>query len=733
MENRIVEKDRDELRASGLSDDWIKDMEARTISANQAKELGFCFIHNFKGQKLDLINEGYLESCLYYPFFDQFGKQVYDEQTKKAIGVIKPRFKIDVVSNLGLNKLPKYLCLPKDIQTRQYIHYPKGFNWSEFYSRDTDKDLYLTEGLKKSESLCSQGEACICIWSVFCFNESGMESPLIPELKALLKDTTIKPIIVFDSDKTIKQGVEQAEIMLVDKIASEVRKQAFILDLPQVFNDKETKGLDDFLVVAGIDNFRKLHPKSIYTPFLSFSKLTQVPSIPREYTPRIYQEVIDHIDENFEGCLEIVPLALFSQGAIALGNTYELAGKKANFYGIGIAETTSGKSSIAREVLKPIFNINRELHDTYNKAVKDSRENQSCSSEIRTEHFIISSFTEEGLSHFLSNVAKRPIAMFFETEEFDNFLSKFSRDYGSSLSSFVTKVYDAKFISPNYSYERQQKQGLLNTIYDPAITIGGIGTGIGIMSAMPKNYNGTGFDNRFQKFIGKHRFGKCIYHPKPLPKDLESKLERILRLIIGANINQDLPFKFSLGVEAEELYKIKYREFKTWEDKNQSNSLVPYFRRSLSDASFKLALQFEIVNKAHEIVCSLPEDKRQVEFDRWLITGSNLISLESMYNALEWTKYFFLSSKYFNEKYQGDTNLDSKLEQSIEVLKNNPKGLLCNQLRRKINLHRTANQKSEFNEIVEILVDNYEAELINGKRQGSMIIKLKKHLSQDHG
>jgi hypothetical protein len=732
MENRIVEKDRDELRASGLSDDWIKDMEARTISANQAKELGFCFIHNFKGQKLDLINEGYLESCLYYPFFDQFGKQVYDEQTKKAIGVIKPRFKTQETKKLGLIKTPKYLCLPKDIQTRQYIHHPKGFNWSEFYSRDTDKNLYLTEGLKKSESLCSQGEACICIWSVFCFNESGMETPLIPELKALLKDTTIKPIIVFDSDKTIKQGVEQAEIMLVDKIANEVRKQAFILDLPQFFKDKETKGLDDFLMAAGIDNFRKIQPKPIYTPFLSFSKLTQVPSIPREYTPRIYQEVIDHIDKNFEGCLEIVPLTLFCQSAVAMGNSFEIWGKKANFYGMGIAETTSGKSSIAREVLKPIFNINKELQEAYKQAVKEASDSQSSFNDIKTEHFIVASFTEEGLSHFLSNIAKRPIAMFFETEEFDNFLSKFSRDYGSSLSSFVTKIYDAKFISPNYSYERQQKQGLLNAIYDPAITIGGIGTGIGVMNAMPKNYNGTGFDNRFQKFIGGHRFGKCIYNPKPLPKELENRLEQVLRIIIKANINQGIPFKFNLDAEGEELYMFKYKEFKTWEDKNQSNPLVPYFRRSLSDASFKLALQFEIVDKAHEIVCSLPEDKRQVEFDRWLINGPKLISKKSMFNALEWTKYFFLSSKYFNEKYQGDTNLDSKLEQAIEVLKNNSKGLLCNQLRRKINLHRTSNQKSEFNEIVEILVDNYEAELNQGKRQGSMIIKLKKHLSQDH-
>ncbi len=160
-----------ELKASGLSESWILESGAETISLESALERGF---------RAEVLNEELVEECLYLPFFDKFGNKIIDEKTQKQIGVIKPRYKDQK------EKRPKYLCLPKSAQSRMYIHHPKGFDWKKFYANKSEQKIYLTEGWKKAESACSMGIPTICIWSVFCFNEAGMNTALIPELKEIL-------------------------------------------------------------------------------------------------------------------------------------------------------------------------------------------------------------------------------------------------------------------------------------------------------------------------------------------------------------------------------------------------------------------------------------------------------------------------------------------------------------------------------------------------------------------
>lgn len=732
----LSQEDYDELIGSGLSHEWIKNSNAKSISVEAAVEMGFALSARIDdsytlGTTINVLESTYVSSCLFLPFYDRHGNEIFDNVTNKQIGVIKPRYIPDEIKHLWGFKPVKYLCLPRSGQSQQYIHHPKGFDWNKFYSDPKIENLNITEGWKKAEAACSLGIPCISVYSVYCFNESVMNTPLIPELKKAILEPKVRPVIVFDSDKSINAGVDQAERMFIDKIANETKKQAYLLNLPQYVGDIASKGLDDFLKIVGKEGFDKLKEQPLYTPFVIASKISDVPSLPKDSLPEIYRAFVNYVDENFEGCIEIAPLALFCQGAVALGRTFELNGKKANFYGMGIAETTSGKSSVAREITKSIQAINKELHDEYTRKLENKKKpSDEEDSKPYSNHFIVSGFTEEGLNYFLSNVAKNPIGLFFETEEFDNFLSKLSKDHTNSLSSYVTKIYDAKYLSPSYSYERQSKGPSIKTIYEPAITIGGVGTEVGIVSAMPKNSQGTGFDNRFQKFIGKHRFGKCVVQPKPLPQELETKMQNILRLPINANIDSEGKICFRLSEEAEALYKERYKQFKDWEDHNQSNPLVPYFRRSLTDAAFKLALQFQIIIKAEEIIDQNSIDPQDA-FNKWIKDSSNLfISKETLTATLEWSTYFFNTAKYFHEKYLStDSNFDLKVEAAINILKKHPQGMLSNKLRRALGLHRNRSQKSDYTDLLEMLMESNEIICEEGKRKNSIIVRLKSHLT----
>jgi hypothetical protein len=730
MNLSLTEEDFNDLRSSGLNFNWITNSGARSISVAEVQQRGFYCSNKLIGseQCFNTISNEYMTGALWLPFYDKHGNQIIDPITGSEIGVIKPRWIESKISVLK-DKPPKYLCLPKSKQSRNYLHHPKGFDWQSFYSSDKERNLFITEGWKCSEAPCCLASvACVALYSVYSFTEGKLNEPLIPELIEALKDRKIKPVIVLDGDKSYKEGVDQAERMFVDKIACETGRQAYVINLPQEFNGQNTKGVDDFMVVAGVDTFKKLPIKSISTPFLLSSTAMEVPKIPRESLPETYQNIIKHIDTNYEGCLEIAPLMLFCQAAIALGNTFELNGKLGNFFGLAVAQTTSGKSSVGRQCIKALQQIDKELHDEYIERCRDHSKNDEM---VYSHHRLVGDFTEAGLNHFLSNIAFRPVAGFLELEEMDNFLRKMNAECNQSLSSYTTKIYDTRFLTPGYSYERQTKLKSIRTIQDPAITIGGVGTEIGIQSAMPKNASITGFANRFQKFIGGHRHGKCIIHPKPIPESLEHRLRLLLGTLIKlASFEKDSRYRFKLSQEAEALYAERYRTFKTWEDKNQSNPLVPYFRRSLSDACFKLALQFQIISALERLLDKYSEANLQIKFGEWISKPENLvIKVEALEQALEWSRYFFSTAKYFYEKYEStDPDFASKESEAINILKRYPQGLLKSTLRRNLNLHRGGHQKQVFEEILEVLIESNEIEITDGKRRNSFIIKLKPHL-----
>lgn len=720
MLQKLSMEDYQELKASGISDGFINLSGAQTITVKEAKERGF----------KAYMDSRYIRSCLYLPFYDRHGKEIIDEVTQMPVGVIKPRFKEDTNKELLTvknKKIPKYICFDKEVQSRQYIHHPKGFNWDKYYNDYQEKNriIYLTEGWKKAESACSLDIPTICVWSTYCFNESGMGSPLIPELVSAIVDFKKLPVIVFDSDKSFKDSVMKAEYSLLDKILKKTKVVSQVIDLPQQVNDQVTKGFDDFLVVAGLEGFSKLEIKPAHTPFIFSRKQYKVPEIPRRYLPDLYRVYVDEIDLNYEGCLEIAPQALLCQGAVALGNRFKLEGKKANIYAFGIAQQSSGKSSVARECLKPIFEINQEYIKEYYDNLKSSKD---LDTNNISKQILVQDFTEEGLIDLLGDQLKEPRLLFFETEEFDHFLEKFNRDYNSALSRFITKAFDTPYLTTSTTKSNLSKQLKPSLISDPAISFSGVGTEVGILNSLPKNATKTGFDARFIRFIGKPRLNKCIVKPKPVTEALKENMKRVIKLILNLEPKIGDFFDFTLSKEAYDLYEKAYRLHKDWEEKHSNDLLIPYYRRALTDYSWKLALQFEVISRAEKIVLNAEIEDHELLF-RESIENDLTISIESMLWALEWAQYFMETAKYFHEKYLSNDHLfDDKLDKAIVILEEYPQGVSASQLRTKLNLHRNKSQKELFWEIINYLKEYNEIVVKQGSRKSQITISLKKHV-----
>lgn len=232
-----------------------------------------------------------------------------------------------------------------------------------------NNQVFITEGIKKSLAGCSHGIPTIGLWSTWCFCENGTNTPLVCELKdAITKCNDV--YIVYDSDKFTKSSVADAEQALAEKIFLETSREPKILDLPSRVGEISTKGLDDYLLVQPIEEFYKLiksasHSASIFT---ASRKRQSIPVAPITKMPSLLSAVVEDIKSKYEGCHEIAVMSLFASVAVCTRNKVKLDGKAPNLYMIGIADTVSGKSTVARKALSALNKIDTKLLREYMNA-----------------------------------------------------------------------------------------------------------------------------------------------------------------------------------------------------------------------------------------------------------------------------------------------------------------------------------------------------------------------------
>lgn len=697
--NYLNDKHLDKFRSSAIPEDYIKSSEAESIDLKTILDKGFKAPTPDK--KESLLQEKYIDSALYLPFFDIQGNKIYDNKTGKEVGIVRLDYTEEAIKKF--TKPPKYLNLPQSVQSRFYLHFPKGFNWLEYIENQKELEadeakghIAITEGILKSISATANGYPTVGLASVYCFSENGLNTPLIPELKELLRKPNIKFSVLFDGDKYRKLSVANAELALIEKAYLETGVRLNVIDLPQ---EENCKGLDDFIFVKGTEALKNLKPRSIDTPILKEFKFKQIPQIPKESLPDIYLACIEDAERNIESCIEAVPMVLFIQGAGFIGNKAKINGKLPHLYAETLAMTTGGKTTAAKRYSYPLIFINKSMEKEYLSKLQAGEEN------IKSEELMISSFTQQGLEHTLP-LRKHPVLVMLETSEFENFYALLNAEYNSSLSSFITKAYDGTPIIPIHSKDNLKNSLKLSTIYDPALSIAGVHTFASMQSSKPKGHRETGFDNRFMKFIGKSRKEIRIPDIKAIPSKLEERLLAVYRLVHNYFRSLDTALEFKYSPLAKEMYNRFYNQYKDFEDQHEDDPILPYMRRAVCDFLPKLSLQFEIIERAELIVNNFPEDEHSERFKDSLAADKLFISEAVILKAIYWSVYFIKTAKYIiSYYYDSDSDFDTKTEKITNKLKDFPLGIQATSLRREAGMHRKGSTAKEFYEVLDYLED----------------------------
>lgn len=355
----LSDYDLQDLYASGLSDQQIEMMDCETLSLDATTSSGFRLSVDY----IDLMQSYYIQSCLFIPFRNPDGTVVQTANDLKW-GVVKPKYTEQAKQKF--DKLPKYLGLPKSVIGSMHAHFPHSIDWGSHFKSKKPK-LFITEGPKKAEKACLERIPCIALTSVWCFGENGIDSSLIPEIKSIIEQYKPEVYIVFDSDKAWKDGVTKAELALTEKIFQETGAVAKVVDLPCLVGSKQTKGLDDYLMAASKDDFMQLVEKSRvpFSPLIASKKHFSVPKAPFKAMPELLELIIDDFQNKYEGCYEMASMGLLASTAICMRNRISIEGKRPNLYMIGIADTVSGKSTVARASLKALNSIDDQLLCAY--------------------------------------------------------------------------------------------------------------------------------------------------------------------------------------------------------------------------------------------------------------------------------------------------------------------------------------------------------------------------------
>ena len=722
--NYLNDKHLNKFTASAISEDFMRYSEiAESIDLKTILDKGFKALTPDKEESL--LQEKHVESALYLPFFDIRGNKIQDDKTGKEIGIIRLDYTEAAIKKF--TKLPKYLTLPKSVQSRFYLYFPKGFNWAEYLENHTEIEksenkghIAITEGILKSISGTTNGYPTVGLASVYCFSKNGLSTLLIPEFKELLRKPNINFSLIFDGDKHRKLSVANAEQALIEKAYLETGVRLSVVDLPQ---EEDCKGLDDFIYAKGKEALKTLKPKYIDTPILRESKFKEIPKIPKESLPDIYLDCIEDAEKNIESCIEAVPMVLFTLGAGFIGNKAKINGKQPHLYSESLAMTTGGKTTAAKRYSFPLISINKAMEQEYHSKVNAGETNP------KSEELMISGFTQQGLEYTLSQ-RKNPVLIMLETSEFENFYALLNADYNSSLSSFITKAYDGMPIIPIHSKDNLKNGPKLSTIYDPALTIAGVHTFASMLNSKPKGHRETGFDNRFMKFIGKSRKGVRIPDIKDMPNQLREKLLMIYRLVHNHFRGVETALEFTYSETAKEMYNRFYNQYKDFEDKNEEDPILPYMRRAVCDFLPKLSLQFEIIERAELIVNNFPEDEHLERFKDSLAANKLFISEAVILKAVYWSIYFIQTARYIIRYcYDSDSDFDTRIDMIKEKLKNFPLGIQATSLRREVGMHRKGSTAKEFYEILDYLEDmNIISVQRDENNRRSKKISLKKHI-----
>ncbi len=151
-------------------------------------------------------------------------------------------------------KKPLRYAQPASSETEVYLPPLWSEGWEGIAAR-VEVDLFITEGELKAACAVRHGIACIGLGGVWSFMSKKHGHRLLPVFKQFTLEER-RVLIVFDSDAVTNPDVVAAELRLAQEL-THLGAHVFIVRLPP---DEQVKkvGLDDYLVLNGVDSFKQL-------------------------------------------------------------------------------------------------------------------------------------------------------------------------------------------------------------------------------------------------------------------------------------------------------------------------------------------------------------------------------------------------------------------------------------------------------------------------------------------
>lgn len=223
-EDRLSPEHREELNSSRIDSALIDRRSYRTVGIEWRTRLAEMGIPMWAMQNEEAF------PGLVLPMHRVTGEYI-GLQFKPAVPQTRP----------GTDKPVKYAS-PKGMGNRLDVHPACGDRVT-----DRTRPLWITEGIKKSDSLASRDLAVVTLTGVWNWRNS--EGSLGDWEDIPLKDRTV--IVCFDADAPANPQVRNAMVRLVGWLRSKGAAKVNYLAVPDKVGDTPVKGVDDYLAAGG--------------------------------------------------------------------------------------------------------------------------------------------------------------------------------------------------------------------------------------------------------------------------------------------------------------------------------------------------------------------------------------------------------------------------------------------------------------------------------------------------
>lgn len=659
------------------------DKKILDLSKHRERKINKLKKKHIKDLKASSLTEKTLEVCSYRSEEDSWVFDIEDPFTGEVQYTIR-RF-----DNVAKGS-PKYRQ-PKD--TKPHPYYSRLIDWSEV-TKDLTRDLIITEGAKKADSLNQNGYTAISIQGTYGWAD---KKQLVKSLLCFLKPGR-RVYICFDSDQLENQQVANAVVDL----AKECYRQGCetkTIELPRI-----TKGVDDFFFKYGEDAdkmFQELRDQArdpLDGMFYSFDDIKQ--NIHQEdlgfslnygALPEKLQAFYEWVTDSTHAPDELNVAAFIGVCAASIGKQAKIKGPGGKYmapclWTCGIAPSGRGKTTAFNISLDFLQEINLENHELRNefkkihkKALRDYEKDETGKAEepgeipkIRVPILPMITSQEKFYESLALGDGSGVIA---SSEELSVLAADLNKDRNQGFKQFLMSLQGGSKAAIQMDFKNSTD---LPLIKEPAVSI----LGCSVMSSFLSTFRAvdfySGFLQRFHFVIGSKK--PSLAMPPEKCKIKESEFKKIVNDLFYMNNKE--PSLHQLSSEALEYWKANYHGLDSEFGFISNDAIISAFDRYNNELTFQIALIFHYL-------------KNQNSLD---------ISKGTLKQAIQYVKYLKHSLIYVLKQYQSSERISFANKLVDKLVTHTQNGLSMKKLKDRCAAHRSNNQ-IKFENSIDFLLD----------------------------